>query len=108
MFFVYVLYSSLAQKHYVGQTDNLQRRLVEHNDPTRSKSKFTAKYAGSWILLHYEQLPTRSEAMAREKWLKSGVGRTWIKETVDRRVPLGGAGQEPEQSPRQSSPPPVD
>jgi len=81
-FYVYVLISRTAGKRYVGQTDDLARRVVEHNDPAHNPCKFTSKHAGPWELVHHEQFPTRAAAMKREKWLKSGVGRAWLDATV--------------------------
>jgi putative endonuclease len=78
VFFVYVLQSQSTGKHYVGQTQDLAARISQHNDPTRSKTKFTAKDPGPWIVIHQEEHSTRSEAMRRERWLKSGVGREWL------------------------------
>jgi putative endonuclease len=78
MFFVYVLQSQSSGKRYVGQTADLEQRLKEHNDPSHNLAKCTTRNAGPWELLHSEEYATRSEAMKREKWLKSGVGREWI------------------------------
>ena len=69
MFFVYVIYSDKIQKKYIGQTQDLERRLFEHNNDllgTYTKGK------GPWILIYSEKLKTRSEAVRREKELKSG------------------------------------
>jgi putative endonuclease len=82
MFYVYVLRSQASGKRYVGHTDDLERRLSEHNDPTRSRVKFTAKDDGPWIVVYQESHATRGEAMRREKWLKSGVGREWFDRNV--------------------------
>ncbi|MEX0325820.1 MAG: GIY-YIG nuclease family protein [Puniceicoccaceae bacterium] len=70
-FFVYVLENSKGRL-YIGHTDNLQRRLRQHNAP-KGKShlgKYTHKH-GPWNLLGHESFPTRSRAMQREKELKA-------------------------------------
>ena len=82
MFYAYILISESTGKLYIGQTDNLMRRLCEHNDPTHNPKKFTTKQKGPWKLIHSEEFSTRSEAMLREKWLKSGVGRDWIRQKI--------------------------
>ena len=64
--------------HYTGQTPDLERRLAEHNS---GLSKST-KHGKNWKYIHMEAFPTRSEAMKREKWLKSGIGREWIKRNI--------------------------
>lgn len=71
MYTVYVLKSQSTAKRYVGQTANLAKRLAEHNN---GLSKYT-KGRGPWRLIHQEHYKTRSEAMVREKFLKSGKGR---------------------------------
>ncbi len=87
MFSVYVLANRAAGIRYVGQTDNLQRRLSEHNRKDGITRYFTSKYPGKWELVYHEEYPTRSLAMKREKWLKSGIGRTWMDENVGRVSP---------------------
>ena len=63
-FVVYILRSQRDGSLYVGHTNNIQRRLTQHNDP-KSKS-YTAK-RGPWQLVHAEQHPDRRSAMAREQ-----------------------------------------
>jgi putative endonuclease len=77
-FTVYVLISESTGRRYVGQTGDLPRRLAEHNSVAHNPRKFTSRNAGPWRLLRQETCPTRSAAMHREKWLKSGVGRAWL------------------------------
>jgi putative endonuclease len=80
MFTVYVLYNILAKKSYTGQTDNINRRLLEHNN--HSLGGFTSRYRGEWVLIYTESVTTRSEALMREKQLKSGNGRAYIKQYI--------------------------
>ena len=84
---MYVLVSQSTGRRYVGQTDDLARRLAEHNDPTRNVGKYTTRNKGPWSLVHDESLATRAEAMRREKWLKSGVGREWLDKVSARASP---------------------
>ena len=78
MVFVYILKSEVSEKMYVGMTQDLSRRLAEHNS---GKSKFTKGYK-PWKLLYSEKLDDYKEARKREKYLKSGQGRDWIKENM--------------------------
>ncbi len=78
--FVYVLRSKDYDRFYIGMTSNLEKRLKEHNS---GKTKST-KYYKPWNLFFYETFDNRSEARKREKWLKSGVGREYIKEKWSR------------------------
>ena len=72
-------------RFYVGSTDDVQRRLVEHND-TRGDT-FTHKH-GPWILVWQEQFSSRSEAMVKEKQIKSMKSAKWIRENLlNGRVP---------------------
>lgn len=84
MYFVYVLMSETTGKRYIGQTENLARRLREHNTPDHNLRKHTSRNRGPWRLVHFETFATRTEAMRRERWLKSGVGRRWLDEEVGR------------------------
>jgi putative endonuclease len=73
-FYSYVLRSSKNGILYKGSTQNLEKRLQTHNS---GKVKFTSKNI-PWELVISEEFSTRSEAVKREKWYKSGVGRDWI------------------------------
>jgi len=78
MYFVYVLKSINHNKTYVGYTNNLNRRIEEHN---KGRSKFTRTYK-PWQLIYKEEYPTISEAMKREKYLKTSAGRNFLKKIV--------------------------
>ena len=75
MYFVYAIKSISRNYIYVGLTDNLERRLAEHND---GKNKTTKPYS-PFVVLHIEQVETRELARSREKFLKSGVGKEYLK-----------------------------
>jgi len=78
---VYVLLNPQG-KTYVGQTGQLTTRLDQHNDPAYRGTLHTKRHAGPWKLVHQEQFSTRAEAMRRERELKSGCGREWIKKLI--------------------------
>ncbi len=50
MFYVYILYSEIADKYYIGSTDNPHRRIEEHN--ITSEHTYTSKYC-PWELKAY-------------------------------------------------------
>ena len=77
MFYVYALYNQRNNKIYIGQTGNVDKRLKEHNP--KLGNHFTAKLDGEWILIYKENLNSRSEALKREKFLKSGAGELFLK-----------------------------
>ncbi len=74
MYYVYVLRSQTTSKRYVGQMIDLQKRIKRHN---YGGSSYT-RNRGPWDLMYSEELPTRAEAMIREKFLKSGKGREFL------------------------------
>ena len=76
---VYILHSrSNPTKTYVGFTSNLVLRMMEHNITDNYPNAFTKKFR-PWVLIHIEFFANKSEALKREKWFKSGVGRDFIK-----------------------------
>ncbi|MBI2609863.1 GIY-YIG nuclease family protein [Candidatus Giovannonibacteria bacterium] len=64
---VYILFSNSAEKYYIGSTNDVMRRITEHNETGKG---FTKRYR-PWKLVYVESLPTRSRAMKLEKYLKS-------------------------------------
>lgn len=68
MFFVYMLRSK-ANKLYIGQTNNLDKRLKQQDSLNSKTAKFI-KDNQHFKLVYSEQFPTRLEAMRREKQLK--------------------------------------
>lgn len=85
MITVYVIKSETTGKIYIGQTNNIDRRLKRHNGllPTKAKS-YTNKNLGPWELVFKENYSTRSEALKREKFLKSHVGRDYLRSIMAR------------------------
>ncbi|MGH9804516.1 MAG: GIY-YIG nuclease family protein [Candidatus Acidiferrales bacterium] len=80
-YFTYVLVNPQG-KTYVGNSSNLTRRLSQHNDPNCQLTLHTKRHPGPWRLLHSEEFPTRSAAMRRERELKAGKGREWIRQVL--------------------------
>ena len=80
MFCVYVIRSVSSGKLYKGSTDNLERRLIEHNKT--GANKYYTSNKGPWELVYLEKYETRAEAMARENFFKSGKGRLILKEIL--------------------------
>jgi putative endonuclease len=78
VFYVYAIKSLNRNYIYVGLTDNVERRVGQHN---AGRSKSTKPYLPFRIIL-IEEYPGRLEARAREKYLKSGVGKEFLKTLV--------------------------
>ena len=79
MFTVYVLYSAKYDKIYIGYTSNLENRLLSHNK--LSSKGYTIKFR-PWKVIHTETFETKTQAMKRERQLKSSRGRDWIRKTL--------------------------
>ena len=78
-YYVYILFCKKHVKSYVGLTENVQKRLNEHNS---KQSGYTSKY-GPWEVIQVEEFETRIEARKREKYLKSAVGRRWMRRNIN-------------------------
>ena len=75
MIIVYVIRSYKDGRFYVGMTKNLERRFQEHES---GKTKSTKGFR-PWKLIFTEIFQNYSEARNREKYLKSGSGKEYIK-----------------------------
>ena len=72
MYTTYILYSKTIKQFYTGQTEDLERRIMEHN---RGKTPFM-KRGIPWELVYHKAYETRAEAMQDEKRIKKrGAGR---------------------------------
>ena len=76
MYYVYVLKSELINTYYVGLTNNIERRLKQHEQGQSPSTKWRLPLQ----LIHVEICETRIEARKKEKYFKSGFGREIIKE----------------------------
>jgi len=66
-YYVYILSSEKDGNFYVGQTSNIEKRLIAHNTG-RVRS---TRHRKPLKLVHFEEFRSRGEAMKRERWLKS-------------------------------------
>jgi len=64
--FVYILYSELRDRYYIGSTADVQQRLSRHNAGATSSTKS----GRPWVVVYTETLPTRTMALIRESNLK--------------------------------------
>ena len=84
MYWVYVLRNKKGVL-YTGFTSDLKKRIKKHTVIDGFNS-YTQK-RGPWKLVYSEQLRTEKEARIREKFLKSGQGRQWLKKTLGDYLP---------------------
>src|SRR5438552_7472641 len=75
VFYVYILRSESDSGFYIGYSSNLRVRLWQHQD---GRSRATS-YRGPWRLIYYEAYLHQADALGREKYLKSGGGRRFLK-----------------------------
>ena len=79
MFTVYILHSTKKDRFYIGYTgDLITERLRKHN----SKHKGFTGNDADWKVVHTEQYPIKSEAMAREKQIKAWKSRAMIEKLI--------------------------
>ena len=78
MFYVYVLYSPKIDKFYTGFTNDLKRRVSEHKS---DKTQTTSRMA-DFMLVYYEASNNKEDAQSREKQLKTGFGRGYLRKRL--------------------------
>ena len=74
MWYVYVLQNQKGN-WYIGSTRDLRKRILRHN----SGMNKSTKYGLPWKLIYCEICLNKDDARAREKYLKSGMGRRYVK-----------------------------
>jgi putative endonuclease len=74
MYYLYLIESETSGRYYIGQTDDLPRRLNDHNG---NRKRFTTG-KGPWCLIGYRPFRTRSEAVLEERRLKRAKNRKYI------------------------------
>ena len=84
---VYILYSPLYHKIYIGYTSNLLERFKSHN--LLSNKGWTLKYR-PWKVIYCEYFLHKADAMKRERALKSGQGRSWLHHKITQEYPSIG------------------
>lgn len=88
MHFVYVLFSLKDGRLYKGATSNVAKRLLRHNQGGNAS---TAKRK-PFVLVHVEQFEDKSEALKREKYIKTLKGGTKLLEFLKQQKILDEEG----------------
>lgn len=73
--YIYVIRSKRDCNWYTGYTNNLQERISKHNN----QQVFSTKSRIPFELIYSEACLNKDDAMAREKYLKSGMGKRYLK-----------------------------
>lgn len=76
--YVYILKSRKSNNWYTGCTSDLRKRFAEHND---EKSTYT-KDRGPYELIYYEASLNKQDAFARERYLKTGMGKRYVNNRI--------------------------
>ena len=71
----YVLYSKKDNNFYVGYTNDLKKRIQDHKDGKVESTKYRLPI----VLIYYESCLNRYDAIKRERYLKSGMGKKYIR-----------------------------
>ncbi len=82
MYYIYILRSLKNSRLYTGSTEDLNKRLNQHNTGISKYTRLTRPFE----LLYTETYNTRSEAVKRETYLKTGKGREEIKEILKNKL----------------------
>jgi len=80
MFCVYVLENLDDKSWYIGYSADLKRRVERHNNGTGAR---TTKRRRNWSLIYYEGYKNKEDALGRERFLKSGSGRRYLKRQLN-------------------------
>ena len=86
MFYTYIIESKKNKHWYTGHTIDLRKRLREHNNKTSAYTKSHAPYT----LIYYEACHNEKDAKSRELYLKSGMGKRYLKNRLKRFLSLTG------------------
>ena len=88
MFYTYILLSEKDNRFYTGCTKNLRNRIKEHS----SGKVFSTKHRLPVNLIYYEACINEEDAYQRERYLKSGIGKGYIKKRLKRFLFCSGFG----------------
>lgn len=86
MYYTYILRSKTNLRLYTGYTNDLRKRLRQH---CAGKFGYT-KHRGPYELVYYEACWDEYDARAREKYLKTGMGKRYLKNRLKRFLTLTG------------------
>jgi putative endonuclease len=81
-FTVYILASEKDNSWYIGFTSDLDKRLKDHNNGRT----ITTSRKMPWEVIYYEVSFSKYDAIAREKYLKSGMGRRYLKNRLSNQL----------------------
>ncbi len=86
MIYTYILQSKKNNNWYTGVTNDLRKRFRLHNE----NKVVSTKNKGPFVLIYYEACISKEDAFTREKYLKSGMGKRYIKNRLKLFLSLTG------------------
>ncbi len=78
-YFVYILYSELMDKYYIGSSSDIEKRLLRHN----AGATKSTKPGRPWKIIYFEEYRSKSEALKREKYIKRMKSRILIEKLIE-------------------------
>jgi putative endonuclease len=78
MYYTYVLKSKKDGNHYIGFTENIDKRIKEHNEGLVTATKNRLPFE----LVYFEACNNKEKAIKREKYFKTGFGRRYLKDRI--------------------------
>ena len=86
MWYTYLIQSNKDKRWYTGCSDDLRKRLRQHNQGLVPSTKGR----GQFTIIYYEACLNKNDAFARERYLKSGMGKRYLKNRLKRFLFLTG------------------
>jgi putative endonuclease len=86
MHYTYIIQSKKDKKWYTGCCRDLRKRFYQHNNNLVNSTKGRNPF----ILIYYEACLNQQDAYAREKYLKTGMGKRYLKNRLKRFLSLTG------------------
>lgn len=80
MYYIYIIENREDKSWYIGFSTNVSRRISEHD--SKIGGQYTANKKGEWGLIYTEGYQNKLDALGREKYLKSGAGRKYLKKQL--------------------------
>lgn len=86
VYYTYVLQSKKDSRWYTGCTDDMRKRFKQHNNG----EVFSTKGRGPFTPIYYESCLNKTDAFVREKYLKSTMGKRYLRNRLKRFLCLTG------------------
>lgn len=81
MFYLYILYSDSAKRHYIGHSENPHERLIQHN--SNDTDKYTGKYSDWKLMALFECGSSITEVKQIEEFIKKQKSKKLLLKLID-------------------------